>query len=233
MPRVPRPLFYWPDLELVIQPAVTAAPLTAHALEASRPADARARWMRSAGSGLAALHGTVTASGPRRRLQDDARELQGFETLFSRLAPDLARRFDDAVAAVCQHALAGPEPTAAASHGAFRTDQLLVDGDRGLVLIDLDSFCWATPGRDMGNLLAYLDWRAIRRPEDSALVDRARSAFLEGYAAIAPLPGSSWLAAFRAASMLKIAGRRLRSLSIEEWKLLSKLLDAAWETLPA
>jgi Ser/Thr protein kinase RdoA (MazF antagonist) len=119
-----------------------------------------------------------------------------------------------------------------ASHGALRTDQFLIDG-RDLVLIDLDSYCWATPGRDMGNLLAYLDWRAIRRPEDATLVDEARHAFLEGYAAVAPLPDSPWLAAFRAGSMLKIAGRRLRSLSFEEWELLSKLLDAARATLPA
>jgi phosphotransferase family enzyme len=233
IPRVPRPLFYWPDLELVIQSAVTAPDLTASALDASAPAGVGFRWMRSAGSGLAALHRAVTAGAPPRTLQDDALELQHYEALFSRLAPPLARRFDDAVTAIRRYALASAEPAPVASHGALRTDQFLVDDERGLVLMDLDGFCWATPARDIGNLLAYLDWRAIRRPEDAALIDGAGRAFLEGYGTIAPIPGSPWLAAFCGASMLKIAGRRFQSLSFEEWELVPKLLEAAWDKLPA
>jgi hypothetical protein len=232
LPRVPRPLFYWSDLGLVMQSEVTAPTLTVRALDVSSPAGARARWMHSAGSGLAALHRTVTARGPRRTFQEDAHDLRDFGALFSQLAPDLADRFHDAVAAICSYALASTEPAPVASHGALRTDQFLVDDDRGLVMMDLDGFCWATPARDIGNLLAYLDWRAIRRPEDAALVDEARRAFLEGYAATAPLPVSPWLAAFRAASMLKIAGRRFRSLSFDEWALVPKLLEAAWDLRP-
>jgi hypothetical protein len=233
MPRVARPLFYWADLELVIQSSVTAPTLTARALEASSPIDAGTRWMRSAGSGLAALHRGVTATGPRRTLHDDALELQDYGALFGKLAPRLEHRFQEGVTAIHAYSLASSEPPPVASHGALRTDQFLVEGDRGLVLMDFDGFCWANPARDMGNLLAYLDWRAIRRPEDTALVDEGRRAFLEGYATVAPAPPSSELAVFRAASMLKIAGRRFQSLGFEEWELVPKLLDAAWDTLPA
>lgn len=232
LPHVPRPLFYWSDLGLVIQSEVTAPALTVRALDVSLPAGARARWMHSAGSGLAALHRTVTPSRVRRTFQEDAHELQDFGTLFSQFAPDLAGRFHDAVGAICSYALASTEPAPVASHGALRTDQFLADDDRGLVMMDLDGFCCATPARDIGNLLAYLDWRAIRRPEDAVIVDEARRAFLEGYAATAPLPAGPWLAAFRAASMLKIAGRRFRSLSFEEWALVPKALEAAWDMLP-
>jgi hypothetical protein len=233
MPRVARPLFYWPDLELVIQSSVTAPTLTSRALDPSSPIDVGSLWMRSAGGGLAAVHRGVTATGPRRTLQDDARELQDYGALFERLVPRLEHRFQEAVTAIHAYAVASSEPPPVASHGALRTDQFLVDGDRGLVLMDLDGFCWANPARDMGNLLAYLDWRAIRRPDDAALIDEGRRAFLEGYATIAPTPPSPELAAFRAASMLKIAGRRFQSLGFDEWELVPKLLDAAWDTLPA
>jgi hypothetical protein len=227
IPRVLRPLFYWSDLELIIQAAVSARDLTARALDPSAPAEVGWGWMRSAGSGLAALHRDVTADAPRRTLQDDVRELQDYEALFDRLAPHLTRVFDDTLTAIRQHAVATAEPTPVASHGALRTDQFLVDDGRGLVLMDLDGFCRATPARDIGNLLAYLDWRAIRRPEDAALLDGAGRAFLEGYGTIAPAPGSPWLAVFCAAPMLKIAGRRFQSLTLEEWELVPQLLDAA------
>jgi phosphotransferase family enzyme len=231
MPRVARPLFHWPDLELVLQSPVTAPSLSSRALDASSPIDVGTRLMRSAGSGLAALHRGVTATGPRRTLKDDARELEGYGTLFGQLAPRLELRFEQAVAAIHAYAATNSEPPPVASHGALRTDQFLVDGDRGLVLMDLDGFCWANPARDLGNLLAYLDWRAIRRPEDAVLIDEVRRAFLDGYATIAPVPSSSDLAAFRAASMLKIAGRRFQRLDFEEWELVPQLLDAAWRTL--
>jgi phosphotransferase family enzyme len=234
MPRVPRPLSYWPDLELVIQSPAAGATLTARALDAPSSAADRAHLMRSAGSGLAALHrGPTGTCGPRRTVHDDVRELQGFGGLFRQLAPRLERCFQDAIGVISRDALGSGEPPSVASHGALRTDQFLVDDDHGLVLLDLDGFCRASAARDLGNLLAYLDWRAIRKPEDGVPIAEMQRAFLEGYATIAPLPESSWLAIFRAASMLKIAGRRLQSISFEEWDFVPKLLDQAWQTLPS
>jgi hypothetical protein len=233
MPRVARPLYYWPELDLVLQSEVAGTTHAGRALDTSFPPEARIRWMRSAGSGLAALHRTVWASGRRRTLPDDADELQTYRELFKQLAPHLAPRFDDAIKAISRYARANSEPNAVPSHGALRTDQFLIDRNDGVVLMDLDGFCLATPARDMGNLFAYLDWRTIRKPEDDALIDEARRAFLEGYAEAGPLPDASWLAAFTAGSMLKIAGRRFRSLAFEEWELVPQLLDAAWATLRA
>jgi hypothetical protein len=233
MPRVARPLFYWPDLELVVQSSVTAPTLTSRALDASSSMEVGIPWMRSAGSGLAALHRGMTATGPRRTLDDETRELDDYAALFAQLAPRLEHRFQEAVTAIHAYAVARREPPPVASHGALRTDQFLVHRDHGLVLMDLDGFCWANPARDLGNLLAYLDWRAIRKPEDAALIDAAGQAFLDGYAALASMPLSSELAAFRAGSMLKIAGRRFQSLGFEEWELVPKLLEAARVTLPA
>jgi hypothetical protein len=92
----------------------------------------------------------------------------------------------------------------------------------------MDSYGWADPARDVANLLAYLRWRAIRQPSSTHTVARVRAAFLEGYgeAAASPLDLDS-VRVFEAASMLKIVGRRYRSLAADEWERLPALLDAA------
>jgi aminoglycoside phosphotransferase (APT) family kinase protein len=43
------------------------------------------------------------------------------------------------------------------SHGDFKADNLLVDGDR-LTILDLDRVCWADPAMDLGKFLADLRW---------------------------------------------------------------------------
>jgi hypothetical protein len=232
VPRVPRPLSYLRDLGLVIQSAETGRTLTANALDDSPQASRTAGLMRSAGSAIAAFHEQVKAKGHHRTLEDDVSELCAYSSLFIQLTRDLAPRFDQALRAIEEYARSSTEPAPVASHGALRTGQFLVREEGELVLLDFDGFCCAAPARDVGNLLAYLDWRAIRRSGDRTLVDRACRSFLEGYLSVRALPEDSWLGAFRAASMLKIAGRRLRSLSFEEWELLPKLLDGARDAVP-
>ena len=234
MPRILEPLAYWPDLRLLVQPAVTGGrELARSAFDLSLPPAMRCRWIGDAGTGVAALHSTVTVAAPRRTIEDDLRELRAYEHLFARLAPDLARSFEGAVASIARLAGHRPEPAPVASHGALRADQFLIDDSGRLVLIDFDGFCWANPARDVGNLLAYLDWKAIHSPDRAAPAEEARDAFLDGYGAVAPTGEGAWLELYRTASMLKIAGRRLRSLSFEEWGFLPELLDVALARLGA
>jgi aminoglycoside phosphotransferase (APT) family kinase protein len=108
----------------------------------------------------------------------------------------------------------------------MRTDQFLLQGDR-LAMIDLDSYCWANPARDLGNFLAYLCWKAIRQPEHAQFVERAGRAFLEGYLSVQKDIDERWLSVYQAASLLKIAGRRFRSLTFLEWPLVIHLIQAA------
>ena len=122
------------------------------------------------------------------------------------------------------------EPDPVPSHGAMRTDQFLIQNGE-LVLIDLDGFCWANPARDMGNFLAYLCWKAIRQPEHGAFVETAGRAFLDAYLDARPNLDVRWLSLYQAASLLKIAGRRFRSLTFREWPLVIHLIDAANATL--
>ncbi len=112
----------------------------------------------------------------------------------------------------------------------MRTDQFILQGDR-LAMIDLDSYCWANPARDLGNFLAYLCWKAIRQPEHAQFVERAGRAFLEGYLSVQADIDERWLSVYQAASLLKIAGRRFRSLTYLEWPLVIHLIQAAFAAI--
>jgi aminoglycoside phosphotransferase (APT) family kinase protein len=104
----------------------------------------------------------------------------------------------------------------------------MADGGRWLFL-DLDGFGWSDPARDVGNLLAYLRWKALREPRHTRVVAEGRHAFLTGYTARRGALSERHLAAYEAVSMLRIAGRRYRNLAMTEWPLVPRLVDAALE----
>jgi aminoglycoside phosphotransferase (APT) family kinase protein len=225
LPRIPRPLAYWPEIRMLVQPEVAGgAELNDLAFDPAQEAGLRERWLRAAGARLAGLHGAQVA-GPPRTLADDLAELREYVAPMAQADPALAPRYAAIVERIASSAGADASAPVAA-HGAFRTDQYLIEGD-DLVMIDLDGFCWAEPERDLGNFLAYLRWKAIRKPADAAFIERAGQVFMEGYTAAAPTPHARRLAIYEADSLLKIAGRRYRSLTVKEWPLVPRLVEAA------
>lgn len=227
MPDVLQPVAYWPDLQLLAQPAVAGGvELNTLAFDPAVAAAGRERWLDAAGRGLAALHGSAGAEGPRRTLPDDLAELREYQAPMAQVDPALAADYT----ALCETVAARTGAVAATppvpSHGAFRPDQFMIEGER-LVMIDLDSFCWAAPARDLGNFLAYLRWKAIRRPDQAAFLDQAAGIFLAGYGTAGPAVDAGEGALYQAAALLKIAGRRYRSLSVKEWPRVPDLLAAA------
>ncbi len=230
LPRIPRPVAYWPDMNMVLQPAVASGvEFTKYAYDTNYPAAEREEWMRKAGATLGALH-TSTVPGELRTINDDLRDLHEYTTMMIRVKPKMAEQYEEAIQQIITKIDGKKEPQAVASHGAMRTDQFILQGDR-LAIIDLDGYCWANPARDLGNFLAYLCWKAIRQPEHGQYVERAGRAFLEGYLEIQPDIDEHWLSIYQAASLLKIAGRRFRSLTFLEWPLVIHLIDAAFATL--
>jgi hypothetical protein len=215
MPRIPRPLVFWPDLHMLVQPGV----------EGSEQPATRERWLHEAGACLAALHTHASIDAARRSLADDLDELREYVAPMALANPAQAARYEQALAFVAA-GVGQDDPSPVATHGAFRTDQLMIQGS-DLVLIDLDTFCLASPARDVGNFMAYLRWKAIRRPEQQATIEQAGLAFLAGYQAARPELDARQLARYQAASLLKIAGRRFRSLTVKEWPLVPRLIDAA------
>jgi hypothetical protein len=231
MPYILQPVAYWPDLHMVVQPEVRGgAELNTLAFDWTADSVVREQWLHAAGAALAALHRSSGAAGPQRTLQDDLTELQEYRAPMRQVLPALAERYATLSDALATHSASTGPPAGVASHGAFRTDQFMIEAGR-LVMIDLDSFCWAAPARDIGNFLAYLRWKAIRSPARAGLLQHAGQVFLDGYAVGGPAVDASESAPYQAASLLKIAGRRFRSLSLKEWPLVPRLLDAAGDLL--
>jgi hypothetical protein len=219
-PFVPAPTVVDERLGLLVLPEVEGRPFHAFVFDGERPMRSRADGFNAAGRAVALLHdGPVPA--PAVTAADDVAGLERAAGALRAIDPGLAERWDtvlgELAATDVTPALAVP------SHGALRTDQLLLTPE-GPGLLDLDGFCAAPPARDLGNLLAYLRWRAIRRPHDAEVCGAGRQAFLDGYGD-APAPAD--VARHESLSLLKIAARRYRNLDIAEWPLVADLIETA------
>ena len=228
MPQVLPPLAYWPELHMLVQAEVAGgAELNDLAFDPAEDAATRERWLHDAGARLAGLHGCDVA-GPTRTMADDLDELHEYIAPIAAVDPALAERYAAAVERLAE-ASANDEPAPVASHGAFRTDQFMIENGE-LVMIDLDGFCWANPARDLANFMAYLRWKAIRKPHDATFIERVGQLFLDGYRAAGQCR-PRLAGALHSRSADQVAGRRYRSLTAKEWHLVPLLIDAAEETL--
>ncbi len=216
LPGFATPVALWDDWAAIVQCEVAGTPLHAHLNGPDR-----APSFHACGRHLAGLH-DATIDGPRQRHSEDAAELATCTSVIAQADAALADRF-----ATLTARLEDVETDLVPSHGALRTDAFLLPAGSRPVLIDLDGFCEADPARDLGNLLAYLDWRAIRHPRDRHLLRLLADAFLQGYSQVRALPCPERLGRYEAASLLKIVGRRYRSLAFTEWRLVPQLMDLA------
>ncbi|MGH8894090.1 MAG: phosphotransferase, partial [Actinomycetes bacterium] len=226
-PLVPPVVGEWSDLGLLVQPAVSRA-TELHGLVGSLSAGSASvsAVFADAGSALAALHEcSLPPEAPVRTFLDDIRELRGYRPAIAAADAATAARFTALVDTLEAAGSSTPEDVVT-SHGAFRTDQLIAGEDR-LMMIDLDTVCRSERARDIGNLLGYLDWKAIRRPDLAEMLAAVRDGFLAGYARRLPLLAPARVTVNRAASLAKIAGRRFRGLTVTEWHLVPSLLSAA------
>lgn len=101
--------------------------------------------------------------------------------------------------------------------------------DTRLALLDLDSAGLAPAERDLGNALAYLDWQRLRRNPDAAA--ELPEAFLDGYRDKGGRYDPELLTWWHAAALLKIAGRRYRSLDTATWAAVPRLVGLAGSLL--
>jgi aminoglycoside phosphotransferase (APT) family kinase protein len=231
MPLISSPVAVWPEMEMILQAAVPdGIEFTHFAYDQRYEASVREDWMVKAGRALGVFHNNSTAPSETKTIYDDLRDLHEYTLIIAKVEPDLATKYEEVIQQINTKVDHFKEPKAVASHGAMRTDQYILQGDR-LAMIDLDSYCWANPARDLGNFLAYLCWKAIRQPEHAQFVERAGRAFLEGYLSVQKDIDEKWLSVYQAASLLKIAGRRFRSLTYLEWPLVIHLIHAAFAAI--
>jgi hypothetical protein len=199
------PVAVWPEMEMILQDAVPNGVEFTHFIYDQRyDVSVRESWMVKAGRALGVFHNNSTAPSETKTIYDDLEDLREYTSIIAKVKPDLAVKYEEVIQQIITKVDHFTEPEPVASHGAMRTDQFLLQGDR-LAMIDLDSYCWANPARDLGNFLAYLCWKAIRQPEHAQFVERAGRAFLEGYLSVQEDIDERWLSVYQAASLLKIA----------------------------
>lgn len=239
LPRLPHPLAYWPDHHLLLQSVVNGAEFHAVVFDEARPLPERVPWFGRMGAKLAALHTLEPLDLPPRPVADEPAELTTYLPMIERLLPPLATAYHTTYQTLIAVAPFLPPTTPVVCHGALRTDQFLLAkpaqqpaAAEELSLIDLDTLCLAHPACDIGNCLAYLQWKALRQPHHADLIQQACTAFLAGYSTQRPLPDAEWLAFYQALALLKIAGRRFSNLSYREWPLTPALVQAAGALLP-
>lgn len=231
MPLISVPVAIWPEMEMILQMAVPNGVEFTHFIYDQRyDTSVRESWLVKSGRALGVFHNQSTAPGETKTVYDDLNDLHEYTAIIAKIKPDLAVKYEEVIQHIITKVDHFKEPEAVASHGAMRTDQFILQGDR-LAMIDLDSYCWANPARDLGNFLAYLCWKAIRQPEHAQFVERAGRAFLEGYLSVQGDIDERWLSVYQAASLLKIAGRRFRSLTFLEWPLVIHLIQAAFAAI--
>jgi hypothetical protein len=231
MPSISAPVAIWPEMEMILQDAVPNGVEFTHFIYDQRyDVSVRENWMFKAGRALGVFHNNSTAPSETKTVYDDLRDLHEYTVIMGKVRADLAAKYEEVIQQIITKVDHFKEPKAVASHGAMRTDQYILQGDQ-LAMIDLDSYCWANPARDLGNFLAYLCWKAIRQPEHAQFVERAGRAFLEGYLSVHEDIDERWLSVYQAASLLKIAGRRFRSLTYLEWPLIIHLIQGAYSAI--
>src|ERR1043165_4498089 len=181
LPLISSPVTVWPELEMILQRAVPGGiEFSEFAYDPAYDEAVRESWMVKAGHTLGVFHNNSTARSESKTVYDDLRDLHEYTLIMEKVRADLAAKFEEVIQQIITKVDHLKEPKSVASHGAMRTDQYILQGDR-LAMIDLDSYCWANPARDLGNFLAYMCWKAIRQPEHAQFVERAGRAFLEGY----------------------------------------------------
>ena len=219
----------WCDAELVLSEAAPGRQLsgllTAILAAPESPPHERARQLVvDLGSLLGLLHTTPGVDAAAHGPAEEVSELAGYLPLARRLDPPTADLLD-----VLVDELAGTLPgtgDVVLGHGSFRTGQVLA-APAGLTVLDLDGLYRGDPERDVGNAMAYLAWKAIRRPDIAPGVKRLRGALAEGYGARGLHLDQARLRWWQAASLVKIAGRRYRQLATHQWSLVPLLLHEA------
>jgi hypothetical protein len=219
---IPRPIAFLPDANLLLMEDVPGK-LLADLSRGEQQAGTRA-----AGRILGKLH-TSTFRPPRRHgAEDEIALLEPWVALVSRIHPDLEALATRALLAVRPALPACADTELTPSHRDFYDKQILLADGRA-TLIDFDTHCMADPALDIGNFLAHLE---LARLQGIMPVDGLEGGFLDGYRRTAgTLPRDARLAAYRAASLLRLAC--LYAFSTLWQTLAGPLIEACLATLPA
>ena len=170
--RIPKPLAYVPDSQLVLMEDAPGSSLDS--LEGSRIEPA----VEAAGKAIAKLHRTPLKVRGRHTVEDEEGLLRdNWVVVASQVHPGIKAAFEEGLSVVrdALNKSRNFEPTLV--HRDFNDKHILVDGAQ-TILIDFDTLCLSDPAIDLGNFLAHLKLAGLQRLGN---VERLEKAFLEAY----------------------------------------------------
>ncbi len=114
------------------------------------------------------------------RISDELRILHERLPLVSGMRPEWRERIERVLRGCERLGRSLPEPERVPIHRDFYADQILVAGDR-LILLDLDLFCEGDPGLDIGNFTAHMTEYALRELGSPDALKEAEAALVERF----------------------------------------------------
>jgi aminoglycoside phosphotransferase (APT) family kinase protein len=146
----------------------------------------------------------------------------------ARQEPAWERRIERLLAACDRLGGSIPEPRACGVHRDFYADQVLVSGQR-LVLLDFDLYCVGDPALDVGNFLGHMTEQSLRSFGDPSALAYREQAMEERFV---ELSGEGTRHAVRVYAALTLARHiHLSTLLPERRHLTRDLLDLCEERL--
>jgi hypothetical protein len=203
---IAEPLAYVPELGVLVQGPVgeqqtlkqlIRAALTVDPTDGLAEVDAA---MDRTAAGLAALHTCAVDYGEPVTLEDELGELREVLRALTTAVPDLAGAAAPLLALVEELAARHLPDPAGPSHGSFRPNQVLLDGDR-VAFIDFDDVCQAEPAMDLALFLSSVKAAGLVEARDGTAaglaaaerrlvqLDRVCKRFLDRYRALVPVSG--------------------------------------------
>ena len=98
MPLISVPVTIWPDLEMILQPAVRdGIEFTNFAYDPKYDAAVREDWMYKAGRALGVFHNNSTAPSELKTVYDDLADLDEYTVIIDKVKADLAVKYREVI----------------------------------------------------------------------------------------------------------------------------------------
>lgn len=167
---MPKPLGYLPELNMVVQAAISGQPLGGRLLEADAASS-----IRQFAQTLAAFHNSTHRPEKAYDLQQHLMRCHpSYDTLVQAM-PEAKAPVDTLIQAASQ-IMADKTIPMTPIHADLHLKQAHGNRD-GCWLLDFDSIGWGDPAADLGNLIVFFKGKSRKVPQ----VDRLIEAFLETY----------------------------------------------------
>src|SRR5574338_100177 len=117
MPAISVPVTIWPDMQMILQPAVhNGIEFTHFAYDQKYEASERESWMYKAGRALGVFHNSSAAPSESKTVYDDLSDLHEYTTIIAKVKSDLATKFEEVVEQIVAKVDHFEEPKSVASH---------------------------------------------------------------------------------------------------------------------